>query len=148
MAFLKKDSKDEKRTTEIMVTNNNEYTLNEKIAIIAEETVIEGNLNMKNDAHIYGKVKGILISSGDVIVGVKGEIEGDVIANRIVIAGVIKGKIKTTELEIMSEGRAEGEVSYKSLIIDKGGVLEGTTKKNLVNEDEEKLELPEWLSNN
>jgi cytoskeletal protein CcmA (bactofilin family) len=86
----------------------------------------EGELRFEQSFRIDGKVTGKIRSEGDLVVGEKGEIDGEVRVGRLFVSGVVRGDIRATKrLSIHARGRVEGEVHAPALVIDEGGVLEG-----------------------
>lgn len=86
----------------------------------------EGELRFEQSFRIDGKVSGTIRSEGDLVVGEKGEIEGEIRVGRLFVSGVVRGEIHVTKrLSIHARGRVEGEVHAPALVIEEGGVLEG-----------------------
>ena len=86
----------------------------------------EGELRFEQSFRIDGKVTGSIRSEGDLVVGEKGEIEGDVRVGRLFVSGLVRGEIRASKrLAIHARGRVEGEVHAPALVIDEGGILEG-----------------------
>ena len=86
----------------------------------------EGELRFEQSFRIDGKVTGSIRSEGDLVVGEKGEIEGDVRVGRLFVSGLVRGEIRVAKrLAIHARGRVEGEVYAPALVIDEGGILEG-----------------------
>lgn len=57
-----------------------------------------------------------------------GSVEGSVKAERLVVNGHFRGKVYTKGVEILQDGRLEGEVSAGEFTIQKGGVFLGNSK--------------------
>jgi cytoskeletal protein CcmA (bactofilin family) len=86
----------------------------------------EGELRFEQSFRIDGKVSGTIRSEGDLVVGEKGEIEGDVRVGRLFVSGIVRGEVRTSKrLSIHARGRVEGDVFSPALVVDEGGVLEG-----------------------
>ena len=86
----------------------------------------EGELKFEQSFRIDGKLTGSIRSEGDLVVGEKGEIEGDVRVGRLFVSGVVRGEVRASKrLSIHARGRVEGEVFSPALVIDEGGILEG-----------------------
>ena len=86
----------------------------------------EGELRFEQSFRVDGKVVGKVVSDGDLVVGEKGEIDGEVHVGRLFVSGRVKGEIHATHrLSIHPHGRVEGVVHARALIIEEGGILEG-----------------------
>lgn len=98
------------------------------ITTIALGTEIMGTIKSEDQLQIDGKFKGDLFSSNIIIIGKEGIIDGNVTAAKIVVGGELTGNIETEELQILSSGLVSGEITYSSVSIEMGGMLEGNTK--------------------
>ncbi len=86
----------------------------------------EGELKFDHSFRVDGKVVGKVISDGDLVVGEKGEIDGEIRVGRLFVSGLVKGEVFAAQrLSIHPHGRVEGRVHARALIIEEGGVLEG-----------------------
>ncbi|MGE0641862.1 MAG: polymer-forming cytoskeletal protein [Thermoanaerobaculia bacterium] len=87
---------------------------------------LEGELRFEQSFRVDGKVKGNVRSDGDLVVGERGEVEGDIRVGRLYVSGLVRGEVHVTKrLSIHARGRVLGEVHAAALVIDEGGVLEG-----------------------
>ncbi len=87
---------------------------------------IEGELRFEDTFRIEGDLKGKIISSGELVVGEQGVVDGEVHAGNILIAGRVKGKLEAERrIEIAPTGRVEGELVTPALIIEDGAKFEG-----------------------
>lgn len=86
-----------------------------------------GELRFDQSFRVDGKVVGTVISEGDLVVGEKGEIEGEIRVGRLFVSGRVQGKVRVAKrLSIHSPGRVQGEIHAPTLVIEEGGVLEGS----------------------
>ncbi len=86
----------------------------------------EGELKFDHSFRVDGKVVGKVISDGDLVVGEKGEIDGEIRVGRLFVSGLVKGEVFAAQrLSIHPRGRVEGKVHARALIIEEGGTLEG-----------------------
>lgn len=86
----------------------------------------EGELRFEQSFRVDGKVTGTVRSDGDLVVGEKGEIDGDVRVGRLFVSGLVRGQVHVSKrLSIHPRGRVEGEVRSPALVVEEGGVLEG-----------------------
>ena len=60
--------------------------------------------------------------------GKAGVVDGDIIAQRVIISGNFKGSIDSDCIEIMPNGRVEGTITCSELYIEKKGIFIGESK--------------------
>lgn len=96
--------------------------------VIGRGAVIEGTVRASGPIQIDGHIQGSLHVDGQVSVGPNGSIDGELVAENIVVGGRVEGKVTArAHLHVAPGGSARGEVRYGSLQIDRGGVIDGTT---------------------
>lgn len=97
--------------------------------MIGEGVIVNGNIEMCEDAHVYGVVNGE-IKAVDIIVGETGKVNGRVIADNIEVRGQIQQHIEArATLVVKATGRVSGEIVYQSLEIESGGLIDGKLEK-------------------
>lgn len=103
----------------------------------------EGELRFEQSFRVDGKVVGKVISEGDLVVGEKGEIDGEIHVGRLFVSGLVKGEVHATRrLSIHPHGRVEGTVHSRALVIEEGGVLEGQSSMKAASEERAASEPP------
>ncbi len=96
----------------------------------------EGELRFEQSFRVDGKVVGKVVSDGDLVVGEKGEIDGEIRVGRLFVSGLVKGEIHAARrLSIHPRGRVEGTVYARALIIEEGGILEGQSSMQIASEE-------------
>ena len=94
--------------------------------IIGNGTIIKGEIESNGDIRIDGKVVGILKSTGKIVLGQNGVIEGDIFCKQADLSGHVKGKLIVDELtSIKSTSNIEGELTTKQLYIEIGAKFNG-----------------------
>ena len=87
---------------------------------------IEGELRFEDTFRIDGRLDGGVVSDGVLIVGERGEIEGEIKVRRIYVSGTLRGRVEADEyLEIAPTGRVFADLEVTSLKIEEGAVFEG-----------------------
>ncbi|GLH70495.1 hypothetical protein GETHPA_20280 [Geothrix rubra] len=96
--------------------------------VLGEGTRWTGDILAGADGlRVEGAVEGNIQCQGDVLVAATGLVKGTVQARRLTVLGRVEGVLKVeTCLEILESGRVEGEVELGTLIVDEGGILQGT----------------------
>jgi cytoskeletal protein CcmA (bactofilin family) len=87
---------------------------------------IQGELHFEDTFRIDGRLTGKVFSSGDLVIGQGGSIEGEVEAGRLFVSGSLKGKAKASErIEVTASGRLEADFETPALAIENGAFVEG-----------------------
>lgn len=101
----------------------------------------EGELKFEQSFRVDGKVTGKVLSDGDLVVGEKGEIDGEIRVGRLFVSGLVRGEVHAARrLSIHPRGRVEGTVHSRALIIEEGGILEGQSSMTVVAEERAETE--------
>jgi cytoskeletal protein CcmA (bactofilin family) len=105
--------------------------------VIGPDSVFQGTVRSKNSVRIDGKLEGNIAEANGVIIGEKGQVQGDVNARVIVIGGKVTGNVTaTTSLEILPKSQVFGDLHSAVLSIGEGATFEGncvmSTEKNKV----------------
>ena len=104
-------------------------------ALIGNSTHIDSDfLSFTGGIHIDGHVGLDVVGSEDsgtaISIMENGEVDGDVRAVDIFIAGVVHGNVYATgHLQLMPTARVRGDVEYASLDIADGAVIQGVARK-------------------
>lgn len=98
-------------------------------SLIGAGTAIEGRIRFSGGLRIDGEVRGSVeaVSAGcTLVVSDQARIEGDVSVTHLVLNGVIVGPVLATEsLEMQSKAKIVGDVTYASIEMHQGAVIEG-----------------------
>ena len=96
--------------------------------IIGKDTIIEGKIKLPTSLRIEGKVYGEIESEGNVIIGKSGYAEPAIQAKNLIVAGKAKGDFQTKEkIHIYPRGEISGSVTAAGIVIEDGGVFNGTS---------------------
>lgn len=117
-------------------TNNQAMIVN---TVIGAGTEFVGDLKTKDTARIDGVIHGNIQSEGTVIIGTNGQVNGNISATEVSIAGMIKGDmVAQSRIEILSSAHIEGNITTKSLCIDEHAVFQGACNMNRMENAETK----------
>lgn len=95
-------------------------------SIVGDGTKFVGDLELNGLLRIDGDFIGNIRTDGKVLIGKSGRAECTIIANTVVIGGVVKGDIVSKEkVVILSTGMLIGNVSTPRLISEDGVILNG-----------------------
>jgi len=97
--------------------------------IINQGTKVTGTLDCQNMLIVAGEFDG-QIKTKQLEVAQSGVIKGVVIAESVVVAGIVEATLKCTgRLKITSTGRVTGDVEYGSLEVSLGGKSNGSIEQ-------------------
>jgi cytoskeletal protein CcmA (bactofilin family) len=103
-----------------MDTNDNKGCLN-----VGEGVSISGTIRLPGTIKVNGSIDGT-IEAKEIYVGVSGRVTGQVTVDVADIHGEVRESIEVRErATIRSTGRMEGNLTYRSIAIEHGGVVEG-----------------------
>lgn len=94
------------------------------LSIIGADVVITGDVVAEGALHVDGEVKGD-IRCAQFTQGANGRIAGNVMAQQARIAGRVDGTIDAQALTVERSARITGDLSYATLSIDGGAVIDG-----------------------
>lgn len=105
------------------VENNSPDRLNR----IVDGTSIEGDIKSDSNIRIDGRVIGNIVTTGRLVIGATGHIEGEITCQNADIEGVFKGKISVQELlSLKSLAKLTGDIITDKLAIEPGASFSGS----------------------
>lgn len=97
------------------------------ISVFGAGLVVEGEVRTKGDIQIEGRVEGNLEVDGQVSIAAPGSIKGDVVADRIVVAGKVDGSLEARDsTRLVSGAEVDADISSPRLELEEGAILNGT----------------------
>ena len=97
--------------------------------IIAASSKLEGSIETEGTLIVDGFVRGKIKCNSLEIIR-EGNVDAEVDAEEVSVAGNFEGKMLCNgKLTILSTGKVVGEISYGTLSIESGGLLDGTLSK-------------------
>ncbi len=95
--------------------------------MISQGTKIVGNISSNSDFRVEGNIEGELKTSGKVVVGKSGIINGSLIGENADFEGSFSGKLKLGGmLTLRSSAYIEGEVEISKLSVEPGATFNAT----------------------
>lgn len=93
---------------------------------IAAGEVFVGDLTADGDIRIDGAVRGRITSPGRIVIGPGGQVEADVRASELVVAGELRGEAEATRrLHVLQGGRLFANAKAALLLVEEGAVCNG-----------------------
>jgi Integral membrane protein CcmA involved in cell shape determination len=101
-------------------------TENSEVTIVGAGARLEGNVVSAGSLRIDGQVKGQINADGDVALSAQSQVEADIRAQNVSVAGRFKGNIIVKgKAHLARGGRVDGNITSKTLVIEEGGVFHG-----------------------
>ncbi len=95
--------------------------------LLSEDSNVTGDITLDGTIKVDGKWNGNISAGGNVIIGEKAEIRGDIKGNRIIISGHVTGDVLASgQLSLTNTAVLTGDASYAAIVIDEGAKLSGT----------------------
>jgi cytoskeletal protein CcmA (bactofilin family) len=110
--------------------------MTETVNTIGVGTIITGDVQSKGDIRVDGTLKGSVKTSGKVVLGKEGIIEGGVICNSADVSGTIKAKITVSQLlSLKATAKLNGDIITNKLSIEPGAAFTGSCSMGAVIKD-------------
>jgi cytoskeletal protein CcmA (bactofilin family) len=99
-----------------------------KAAVIGPGIVINGDISGTDNLVIEGKIKGqVNLASHEVTVGQSGEVDADVTAKTVRVAGKVNGDLIAKEKVIInSTGNVRGNIVTPRMLLEDGAIFKGS----------------------
>jgi cytoskeletal protein CcmA (bactofilin family) len=99
------------------------------MSIISSGMKITGDLEVAGVVKIDGRIEGSVTGARQVLIGRGGAVHGNVIAEEVVIGGVVDGAILAAErLELQETAMVSGDIETKSIIVLEGAQINGVVR--------------------
>lgn len=100
-----------------------------EMTVVGQGARLEGTIVSAGSLRIDGHVKGQVNADGDVIMSPQSQVEADVRADNVTVAGRFKGNILVKgKAELARGGRVDGNITAKALVIQEGAVFCGQSQ--------------------
>ena len=98
----------------------------EVVGYIGKGVEINGRLSFESTVRIDGTVKGEVETSGTLIIGDSGCVEGTIRVGTTIITGEVRGIVEASKrVELKSPCKLYGDIKTPSLMIGEGAIFEG-----------------------
>ena len=99
---------------------------NDEVTIVGAGARLEGNVVSAGSLRIDGQVKGQINADGDVTLSPQSQVEADIRAQNVSIAGRFHGNIVVKDRAHLARGgRIDGNITSKTLVVEEGGIFHG-----------------------
>lgn len=113
-----------KSEAEPKIMSGNRSTPSATFSMLSADLSVKGNINATADLHIDGRVEGD-ITCASLVQGEASQVIGAIVARSARLSGKVDGSISCGELVILKSARINGDVSYDSLTIEQGAIIDG-----------------------
>jgi len=115
---------------------------NDKMSIIGENCRLNGHMETPSTLILCGDFEGT-ISCNSLETGVGSKVSAKINAGNVIISGFFEGEIVCHDvLTVAKTGKVRGKISYGTLTVEPGGVIEGNTSR-LESREKKVLSIPE-----
>ena len=90
--------------------------------------VINGNLQSERDVQVDGELNGDIRCS-QLIVSRDATINGNIVADEVVVRGKVKGVIRAGQVMLQDTAQVESDIFHKSLIVEEGACFDGESRR-------------------
>ena len=114
--------------------------------VIAQHSTLSGCIKTDGAIRVYGLVEGDIESTGTVIIGKAGKVNGNISGKDIAIAGTVVGNISASgKIEIYDGGKVLGDMASSNLKIEDGALFSGQSSMKLSSIETLLLQSPKEL---
>jgi len=96
--------------------------------LIGEGCKVEGNFFIPTYTRIDGTIKGDLTGDSGIVIGINGNVEGNIVASEVVNFGNIHGNVETQKLDLKKGSTLNGDIVVNQLNAEMGSAFNGNCK--------------------
>src|SRR5205085_3528004 len=97
-----------------------------EVTVVGQGARLEGTIVSAGSLRIDGQVKGQINADGDVMLSPQSQVEADIRAENVSVAGRFKGNILVKgKAHLARGGRIDGNITSKTLVVEEGGIFHG-----------------------
>jgi cytoskeletal protein CcmA (bactofilin family) len=97
-----------------------------EVTIIGAGAKLEGTVVSAGSLRVDGQVKGQINADGDVMLAPHCQVDADIKAQNVSVAGRFKGNLQVKgRAELNRGGRVDGTITSKTLVVEEGGIFQG-----------------------
>ena len=110
------------------MTLRQKFSSEEISGFLDQGTSVTGELQFSGTMRVDGEFHGSISTNDKLIIGERAQVHADVQAGEIEIYGKVLGNIHSKKrIEIHATGRVNGELRTPILVIEEGGVFDGSS---------------------
>ncbi|MEE2524820.1 polymer-forming cytoskeletal protein [Hyphobacterium sp. HN65] len=93
-------------------------------SIISADMVLQGSITSEGEVQLDGTVEGD-VRAGSLTIGEDAAVDGQVVAESVIVRGRVKGSIKARQVQLASTARIEGDIVHSALSMESGAFFDG-----------------------
>lgn len=101
---------------------------NSETTVIATGATIKGDFTFDCRLHVDGDIEGTINSKNIIVIGKRGTIKGELVADKLVVNGLFEGSADCTQVEVLEGGIFTGNVLSEELMIEAKAKFQGESK--------------------
>ena len=98
-------------------------------SIISADMVLQGSLNSEGEVQLDGSVEGD-IRADSLTIGEDASVEGNVVAETVIVRGKVKGSIRARQVQLAATARMEGDIVHSALSMESGAFFDGNCRNS------------------
>jgi cytoskeletal protein CcmA (bactofilin family) len=102
---------------------------NSEVLVINRRVMIAGSLSFDGEVVLGGRIEGD-VRCKSLEVGERGSVDGDIVAERVVVLGEIVGCIHANEIVLRTACSVSGEIYHRHLVLEDGCFFEGQSRRD------------------
>jgi cytoskeletal protein CcmA (bactofilin family) len=103
--------------------------------VLGTNSTLEGHLTSNSNVRLDGTFSGTLEIGGNVLVGETAQINADINARNISIAGAVRGNVTGKKVQLLRTARLWGDIRATALTTEEGAFIDG--KITMISQQEE-----------
>ncbi|MEM9810045.1 MAG: polymer-forming cytoskeletal protein [Pseudomonadota bacterium] len=96
-------------------------------SLISADMTIRGEVRAAGEVQFDGQIDGDIHAKG-LVIGEGAEVRGEVVAEKVKVAGSVEGVIRATRVELTATSVVKGDVLHTALMIEAGARFEGNCR--------------------
>lgn len=96
-------------------------------SLISADMIIRGEIRSEGEVQFDGEIDGDIFAKG-LVIGEGASVRGEVVAEKVKVAGTVDGRIRATRVELTATSVVKGDVIHTALMIEAGARFEGSCR--------------------
>ncbi len=98
--------------------------------VLGTNSTLNGTLESRANIRLDGEFTGTLKITGNVLVGETAEINADIHAKNVSIAGAVRGNVSGKKVQLLRTAKVWGDISATALTTEEGAFIDGKISMN------------------
>jgi len=131
------------RDKELPMMKKPGFVESDNITLLAKGVLLRGEIHVEGTVRIDGRLEGDLKTSGTVVIGEDGVVQGTITAGTIISSGKIKATVRATErIQLLKTGLLVGEVHAPAFSMEDGAKFQGLSDMGVTSWGDDAQKLP------